>query len=101
MPRRAPSPKREWRTCQKTARKTAWSARSRSKTIWFCKPTTLVPSRHGFLANDQAIAENATKLVKQYDVRTPSIFTAIGKLSGGNQQKAIVARENFHAKAAC
>jgi len=51
------------------------------------------PFSIGILANDQVIAEHAAELVKQYDVRTPSIYTAIGKLSGGNQQKAIVARE--------
>ena len=37
--------------------------------------------------------ENAKKLIKEYDVRTPSPFVAAGKLSGGNQQKVIVARE--------
>jgi simple sugar transport system ATP-binding protein len=51
------------------------------------------PFSIGILANDRAIDENAEKLTQQYDVRTPSIYTAIGKLSGGNQQKAIVARE--------
>ncbi len=35
----------------------------------------------------------ATELVEQYDVRTPSIQTPAGTLSGGNQQKVIVARE--------
>ncbi|MDG1695838.1 MAG: ABC transporter ATP-binding protein [Ilumatobacter sp.] len=35
----------------------------------------------------------AADLVEQYDVRTPSIQTAAGNLSGGNQQKVIVARE--------
>ena len=29
----------------------------------------------------------------QYDVRTPSIYTTAGSLSGGNKQKVIVARE--------
>ncbi len=37
--------------------------------------------------------ENATKLVEQFDVRTPTIETSVGSLSGGNQQKVIVARE--------
>ena len=37
--------------------------------------------------------ENAKKLIKEYDVRTPSAFVSVGKLSGGNQQKVIVARE--------
>jgi simple sugar transport system ATP-binding protein len=35
----------------------------------------------------------ATRLVKEYDVRTPSIDTQVSSLSGGNQQKVIVARE--------
>ncbi len=35
----------------------------------------------------------ATELVDQYDVRTPSVETPAGSLSGGNQQKVIVARE--------
>lgn len=47
----------------------------------------------GIVANSQAIEDNANALIKQYDVRTPGATTPIGKLSGGNQQKAIVARE--------
>lgn len=39
------------------------------------------------------IQENARELVREYDVRTPSILTPTGGLSGGNQQKVIVARE--------
>ncbi|MDZ4767320.1 MAG: ABC transporter ATP-binding protein [Chloroflexota bacterium] len=53
----------------------------------------LGPFSIGILANDRAIDANATRLVKQYDVRTPGINVPIGKLSGGNQQKVIVARE--------
>jgi simple sugar transport system ATP-binding protein len=49
-------------------------------------------SKNGRL-NRQAIAERATVAVKDYDVRTPSIETYAGSLSGGNQQKVIVARE--------
>lgn len=41
----------------------------------------------------QAIAARATQAVKDFDVRTPSIDTDIASLSGGNQQKVIVARE--------
>src|SRR6185436_2718207 len=36
---------------------------------------------------------NAEALVKQYDIRTPNILVHASTLSGGNQQKTIVARE--------
>ena len=51
------------------------------------------PFSRGILSNDKAINEVATQLVEEYDVRTPGIFVNIGSLSGGNQQKAVVARE--------
>ncbi|MFN8375914.1 MAG: ABC transporter ATP-binding protein [Anaerolineae bacterium] len=51
------------------------------------------PFSIGILTNDKAVNQQADKLVKQYDVRTPSIFVNVNKLSGGNQQKVIVARE--------
>lgn len=43
--------------------------------------------------NRAAIAVAAEKAVRDFDVRTPSIDTDIANLSGGNQQKVIVARE--------
>jgi ABC-type uncharacterized transport system ATPase subunit len=49
-------------------------------------------SRRGII-QPRALDENARKLIKAYDVRTPSPFVNAGKLSGGNQQKVIVARE--------
>ena len=51
------------------------------------------PFANGIVINDEKIDENARKLVIQFDVRTPGIETAAGKLSGGNQQKVVVARE--------
>ncbi len=41
----------------------------------------------------KALDENSRKLIQAFDVRTPSPFVNAGKLSGGNQQKVIVARE--------
>lgn len=41
----------------------------------------------------KVLDENARKLIQDFDVRTPSPYVAAGKLSGGNQQKVIVARE--------
>jgi ABC-type uncharacterized transport system ATPase subunit len=49
-------------------------------------------SARGIL-NAGAIAEGAATAVEDYDVRTPSIETYAGSLSGGNQQKVVVARE--------
>jgi ABC-type uncharacterized transport system ATPase subunit len=47
---------------------------------------------NGVLRN-RAVDENARKLVQAFDIRTPSPYLPAGKLSGGNQQKVIVARE--------
>jgi len=47
-----------------------------------------------FVVLDQEeILTEAEKRVRQFDVRTPSVLTPVSKLSGGNQQKVIVARE--------
>ncbi len=40
-----------------------------------------------------AVAESARRVVAAFDIRTPSITTTAGALSGGNQQKVVVARE--------
>jgi general nucleoside transport system ATP-binding protein len=40
-----------------------------------------------------AIAKNAAERIAEFDVRTGSASTAAGTLSGGNQQKVILARE--------
>ena len=37
--------------------------------------------------------DEAEKIVENFDIRTPSTDTTVGTLSGGNQQKVIVARE--------
>ncbi len=47
----------------------------------------------GLNINFAARREIANQLVKDFDVRTPSAETPAGKLSGGNQQKVVVARE--------
>jgi ABC-type uncharacterized transport system ATPase subunit len=49
-------------------------------------------TRNGFL-DYKAIDKHAEDLVKEYDVRTSSIYNKARSLSGGNQQKAIIARE--------
>ncbi len=43
--------------------------------------------------NQKIIAENGKDQVENFDIRTPSPFIPVSNLSGGNQQKVIVARE--------
>ena len=45
------------------------------------------------LRHDGRIDEYARECVRDFDVRTPNTQTAAGALSGGNQQKVIIARE--------
>jgi simple sugar transport system ATP-binding protein len=51
------------------------------------------PYARGILRNDGACEEWAERAIEQYDIRTPSPLVSAGTLSGGNQQKAVVARE--------
>jgi len=51
------------------------------------------PFAKNLIINDPAIADNASELVEQYDVRPRNIHNSIKGLSGGNQQKVIIARE--------
>ncbi len=49
-------------------------------------------ARHGMLQFG-VIRDHARQAVDAYDIRTPSAATSAGSLSGGNQQKVVVARE--------
>lgn len=50
-------------------------------------------SKHGIL-NQEAIVEYGQKIIDKFDVRSGEGITSLaGKLSGGNQQKAIIGRE--------
>lgn len=53
----------------------------------------LPPFAKGMALQQEAVDANARKLIEEFDVRTPSPFVPTSKLSGGNQQKVIVARE--------
>lgn len=48
---------------------------------------------HGLVVDWEAANAVAETLISEYDIRTPSKETGVGTLSGGNQQKVIVARE--------
>jgi simple sugar transport system ATP-binding protein len=49
--------------------------------------------RAGFLVSRGAIADKATPLIKRFAVKTPSASAPIRDLSGGNIQRAVLARE--------
>jgi len=51
------------------------------------------PFASGINLNLGAIASNAAERVQEFDVRTTSADNPVGTLSGGNQQKVILARE--------
>ncbi|MEO8570707.1 MAG: ABC transporter ATP-binding protein [Chloroflexota bacterium] len=51
------------------------------------------PFARGLVRHDEAIAAWAKELIERFDIRTPSATVAVETLSGGNQQKAVVARE--------
>lgn len=46
--------------------------------------------------NHAAVDDEATHLVESFDIRTPSLRTRAGTLSGGNIQKLLLARELTH-----
>jgi ABC-type uncharacterized transport system ATPase subunit len=46
-----------------------------------------------WLVSERAIAQAGRKMVAEYGVRAPSIDSPIGQLSGGNVQRAVLARE--------
>jgi len=51
------------------------------------------PYANGIALDLTAIRDTAATRVQEYDVRTTSVETPAGTLSGGNQQKVVVARE--------
>ncbi|WP_353953820.1 ABC transporter ATP-binding protein [Knoellia sp. S7-12] len=54
------------------------------------------PNAKGALINAAGAKADTERIVKEYDVRTPSIHVKASSLSGGNQQKLIIGREMSH-----
>ena len=51
------------------------------------------PFARGIIRNDEAVLAEAKDNIAEYDIRTPSATAPVATLSGGNQQKLVVARE--------
>ncbi len=51
------------------------------------------PYAKGFALDLKAIRQNAEDRVQEFDIRTQSIDSTVSSLSGGNQQKVVLARE--------
>lgn len=47
----------------------------------------------GIYMNEKKIKDRANRLIDEFDIRTPSSDLTAGKLSGGNMQKMVIARE--------
>ncbi len=51
------------------------------------------PFSKGVILQYKTILNHAEQLIEDFDIRTPSPLTPVSSLSGGNQQKVIIARE--------
>ena len=51
------------------------------------------PFARGLVRNLRAVRDNAVRVIKAFDIRAESPDQPMGSLSGGNQQKVVVARE--------
>lgn len=62
-------------------------------TNYFLKEIGTPPLWRSGIESRGEIDRRARELTQQYDVRTPGIHTPVGRLSGGNIQKVLLARE--------
>ncbi len=53
----------------------------------------LEPFAHGVVIDEKKVLETTVQKIQEFDIRTPGPLVPVGSLSGGNQQKVIVARE--------
>ena len=51
------------------------------------------PYSKGLILQYNTILDHANQLIDDFDIRTPDALTPVSNLSGGNQQKVIIARE--------
>ncbi|MBP0440020.1 putative B6 ABC transporter ATP-binding protein [Tianweitania sediminis] len=60
---------------------------------YFLKQIGEPPFWRSGIEHSREINTHARDLTRQFDVRTPSLSTPVGRLSGGNIQKVLIARE--------
>ncbi|MGH2740583.1 MAG: ABC transporter ATP-binding protein [Actinomycetota bacterium] len=53
----------------------------------------LPPFARGWIRDEQVVLSTAEERARRFDIRTPSMGVPVSTLSGGNQQKVIMARE--------
>ena len=80
-------------SCPATASASGWCCPSRSRTTSSSPQYDEAPYARGISRNEGAVAEWAARAIAEYDIRAPSPQVRAGTLSGGNQQKVVVARE--------
>ncbi len=87
-------------SCPKTARKTASSPSSPSPRTSCSTAASTGPSRRGSTSTSPT-ATTSPHGDREFDIRTPDAETPVGRLSGGNQQKVVLARELVAATSSC
>ena len=65
----------------------------------FLKTSAVPPYTQRGVIQWKEIRKESSHIVDEYDIRTPSIMVPVSFLSGGNQQKVVVARELSHKPA--
>ena len=80
-------------TSPRTGRKTGWSAGFSVADNLVLDVYDRPPYSSGIALNLDTIRSTAAERVADFDIRTTSTATPAGTLSGGNQQKVILARE--------
>ena len=57
-----------------------------------CLDNIVLPSLDSFVLDKAKLTSSTEKLIKPLNVKTPSIYTQVDNLSGGNQQKVVIAK---------
>lgn len=57
-----------------------------------CLDNIILPSIPSFVVNKKELTKNTDGLVSKLSIKTPSLNTYVGNLSGGNQQKVVIAK---------